>query len=136
MEIIKESKCVDVSEMNVEECLDTLIKSMNTNNREYNKALDGLSDIVRDHSSDLKEHDGVICDCVSELGRLDGKLRKKAGKLGLILAVVAGIAYVIKNEIDKDELRFKILEMDKNQCFEQKATRNESEDDSLDSAFI
>lgn len=125
---LKGNGYIDMSEMDVEGALNAIIKGANSNQKETMVAINEIC-------GNLHEHDSVISDCVSSLGALDRRIGKKASKLGLVLAIVAGIAYIVKNEIDKDELRFQILESDKHHRFETEAERHESEDDT-ESTFI
>ena len=60
-------------------------------------------DVVRDHIND-NEYD------IADIYR---RMSKKSSKLGVFLAVAAGIAYVVKNEYDKHRLTMALLEIDK-----------------------
>lgn len=81
--------------------------------------------------------DGDVQQVIEKMGVEVIKLSKRAkrSKVIAIMAVFLGLAYAIKNENDKDELRFQLLELDKSHQFATGAERNESEDDT-DSAFI
>ena len=117
MGIINEDGFVETSKMSAEQAVGAIIASMNANNREYNKAINGLAEVVKGHSTDINEHGDVISDCVSSIGELwtkaDKLSHRKAGKLGLILVVAAGIAYVVKNEREKQQMRMDILGLGK-----------------------
>ena len=106
MSILKESGFIETIGMSVEEKLGALISSINVNNREFLAAMNELGDVAKDHSADISE----LFDITKGLTK---KLKGKASKLGLALVVIGGIVYIIKNESDKDVMKTKLLELDK-----------------------
>jgi hypothetical protein len=108
MSILKESGFIETIGMSVEEKLGALISSINVNNREFLAAMNDLGDVAKDHSADISELFGITA-------KLTKKMSHKASKLGLALVIIGGIAYVIKNESDKDTMKAKLLELDKNE---------------------
>lgn len=106
MSLLKEDGFIETIGMSVEEKMGALISAFNMNNREFLRSVNVLGDGFRDHQADISE----LFDITKGLTK---KMKGKASKLGLALVVIGGIAYAIKNEIDKDDMRTKLLELDK-----------------------
>ena len=106
MSIMRENGFVETIGMTVEEKMGSLISAFNMNNREFLRSVNELGDVVCDHQADISELFDITKGLTKKMGR-------KASKLGLALVVIGGIAYVIKNEKDKDNMRTKLLELDK-----------------------
>lgn len=106
MSILRENGFVETIGMTVEEKMGALISAFNMNNREFLRSVNELGDVVRDHQADISE----LFDITKGLTK---KMRCKASKLGLAIAVIGGIVYIIKNESDKDAMKTKLLELDK-----------------------
>ena len=83
-------------------------------------------DRILDLESDTKELVGAVA-------KLTNKCKHKASKLSLFMAVAAGIVYIVKNEIDKRDMKMKLIEQDKAQRF---GSELESEGEAMDAAFI
>lgn len=132
------SAVIETAAMTVEERLGALIGAFNATNRDICDEVNNHSeiihrialrsniqdDILSDHSSDISE----LFDITKGLTK---KLRGKASKLGLALVVIGGIVYIIKNEKDKDNMRTKLLELDKQEhsCY---CSIKEDEGEALD----
>ena len=106
MSILKESGFIETIGMSVEEKLGALISSINVINREFLAAMNDLGDVAKNHSADISELFGITA-------KHTKKMSHKASKLGLALVVIGGIVYIIKNESDKDVMKTKLLELDK-----------------------
>lgn len=124
MPILKEDNFIETIGMTDEEKMGALIAASNMNNREFLKSINKLGDAVCDHQTDISE----LFDITKGLTK---KLRGKASKLGLALVVIGGIVYIIKNEKDKDDMKTKILEFDKQErgCY---CSIKEDEGEALD----
>ena len=124
MSILREDGFVETIGMTVEEKMGSLISAFNMNNREFLRSVNELGDVVWDHQTDISE----LFDITTGLTK---KLKGKASKFGLALAVIGGIVYIIKNEKDKDNMRTKILELDKQEhgCY---CSIKEDEGEALD----
>lgn len=105
MSILRED-FIETIGMTAEEKMGALIAASNMNNREFLKSINKLGDAVCDHQADIAE----LFDITKGLTK---KLKGKASKLGLALVVIGGIVYIIKNESDKDTMKTKLLELDK-----------------------
>ena len=81
----------------------------------------------------VNAHEDKIGDLVSAMEKLTKKCKHKASKLSLFMAVAAGIVYIVKNEIDKQDMKMKLIEQDKAQRF---GSELESEGEAMDAAFI
>ena len=81
----------------------------------------------------VNRNEDNIGDLVSAMEKLTKKCKHKASKLSLFMAVAAGIVYVVKNEIDKHDMKMKLIEQDKAQRF---GSELESEGEAMDAAFI
>lgn len=106
MSILRENGFVETIGMTAEEKMGALISAFNMNNREFLRSVNELGDVVCDHQADISE----LFDITKGLTK---KLKGKASKFGLALVIIGGIAYIIKNESDKDNMRTKLLELDK-----------------------
>lgn len=124
MSIMREDDIIRTAGMTVEEKLGALVAASNVNNREFLKAVNELSDSLAYTNTD-------VCDLFDVTRKLTKGLGRKASKLGLALVVIGGIAYAIKNEIDKDNMRTKLLEFDKQErgCY---CSIKEDEGEALD----
>lgn len=124
MSILKEDDFIETIGMSAEEKMGALIAASNMNNREFLKSINKLGDAVCDHQADISE----LFDITKGLTK---KLRGKASKLGLALVVIGGIVYIIKNEKDKDTMKTKLLELDKQEhgCY---CSIKEDEGEALD----
>lgn len=91
----------------------------------FDRNLEVFADCINDNHCDIK-------DLYSSLEKLT---KKKAGKFGVFLAVMAGAAYVVKNEIDKRKLRTKINTIDLTDHGDY-PTHLESEGEATDPTFI
>ena len=91
---------------------------------------DGNFLIIMKH---VNAHEDKIGDLVTAMEKLAKRCKHKASKLGLIMAVAAGIAYVVKNEIDKNDMNKQLIALDKAQRF---GSPLESEGEAMDAAFI
>lgn len=119
----RSSAVIETAAMTVEERLGALIGAFNATNRDIWDEVSNHSelihrfalrsniqdDILSDHSSDISE----LFDITKGLTK---KLKGKASKLGLALVVIGGIIYIIKNESDKDAMKTKLLDLDKQEC--------------------
>lgn len=112
MSILRENGFIETIGMSVEEKMGALISTINMNNREILRSVNELGDGFRDHQADISE----LFDITTKLTK---KMGRKASKFGLAVVVIGGIAYIIKNEIDKDNMRTKLLEIDKkeHECY-------------------
>ena len=63
----------------------------------------------------VNDNERNIDDLVSAVAKLTKKCKHRASKLGLFLTIAAGVAYVVKNEIDKKELTEAVLKQGKRQ---------------------
>lgn len=106
MSILRENGFVETIGMTAEEKMGALISAFNMNNREFLQSVNELGDALCDHQADISELFNITKGFTK-------KLKGKASKFGLALVVIGGIAYIIKNEIDKDNIRTKLLELDK-----------------------
>ena len=124
MSILRENGFVETIGMTVEEKMGALISAFNMNNREFLRSVNELGDVVCDHQADISE----LFDITKGLTK---KMRGKASKLGLAIAVIGGIVYIIKNESDKDAMKAKLLELDKQErgCY---CSIKEDEGEALD----
>jgi len=124
MSILREDGFVETIGMTVEEKMGALISAFNMNNREFLRSVNELGDAVCDHQTDISELFNIT-------KGLTKKLRGKASKLGLAIAVIGGIVYIIKNESDKDAMKTKLLELDKQErgCY---CSIKEDEGEALD----
>ena len=124
MSILREDGFVETIGMTVEEKMGSLISAFNMNNREFLRSVNELGDVVCDHQADISE----LFDITNGLTK---KLKGKASKFGLALVVIGGIVYIIKNEKDKDNMRTKLLELDKQErgCY---CSVKEDEGEALD----
>ena len=124
MSILRENGFVETIGMTVEEKMGALISAFNMNNREFLRSVNELGDVVCDHQADISE----LFDITKGLTK---KMRGKASKLGLAIAVIGGIVYIIKNESDKDAMKTKLLEIDKQErgCY---CSIKEDEGEALD----
>lgn len=106
--------------------------------------LDGLADLcdknfevigkhINGHEDHIKDLEFDVKELFTTIEKLTKRCKRKASKLGLFMVVAAGIVYVIKNEIDKDDMRQKLIEQDKAQRFDSEL---ESEGEAMDLAFI
>lgn len=120
MAIMRED-VIQTTGMTVEEKMGALIAASNVNNRGFLESINELGDALHDHQADISE----LFDITKGLTK---KLKGKASKLGLALIVIGGIAYAIKNEMDKDTLKGKIIEFDK-QIKECRCSPIETEED-------
>ena len=103
---------------------------------------DDIDTVVKTYESNfsvfansINANETAIWKLTKDVDKLMKKSRFRASKVGLFVAVCAGIVYIIKNEKDKDDMRFDILRQDKNNRFENEAERHESEEDN-ESTFI
>lgn len=124
MSILKENGFVETIGMTVEEKMGALISAFNMNNREFVRYVNELGDVVCDHQADISE----LFDITKGLTK---KMRGTASKLGLAIAVIGGIVYIINNESDKDAMKTKLLELDKQEhgCY---CSIKEDEGEALD----
>ena len=114
MELRKISPAViETAAMTVEERLGALIGAFNANNRDIWDEVGLHSEIICKFANMVKDHDDVISACVSDIAKLEKGMKRKASKLGLALIVIGGIVYVIKNETDKDNMKTKLIELEK-----------------------
>ena len=78
---------------------------------------DDMHEVVRLIDSNFD----VFADCVNAnhqaINKLMKKTRFKASKVSVFLLAVAGITYIVKNESDKQDLNYQLLEMDKRISF-------------------
>lgn len=83
----------------------------------FNSNFEQVVSQVNESCEDIRVNHDVLCDCMGDIDSLFDEVKKlgkkKAGKLGLILMGVAGLAYIIKNEIDKDKMKTKLIQLDK-----------------------
>lgn len=110
--------------MSVEEKLGALIQSYNISNHDIRIAMNHLDNAIAYNNGD-------ICELFDITRKLTKGLGRKASKLGLALVVIGGIVYIIKNEKDKDNMRTKLLELDKQErsCY---CSIKEDEGEALD----
>lgn len=106
MAIMREDDIIRTAGMTVEEKMGALITAYNENNRRFLENINALGDAIYDNHADISE----LFDITKGVTK---KLKGKASKLGLALIVIGGITYVIKNEMDKNVLKGKIIEFDK-----------------------
>ncbi len=106
MAMLREDDVIRTAGMTVEAKMGALIAASNVNNRGFLESINELGDALHDHQADISE----LFDITKGLTK---KMKGKASKLGLALIVIGGIAYVIKNERDKEMLKGKIIEFDK-----------------------
>lgn len=103
----------------------------------YANDLNSLATICDDNFMVLCKHvndnERNIDDIISAMTKLTKRCKHKASKLSLFMAVAAGIVYVVKNEIDKHDMKMKLIEQDKAQRF---GSELESEGEAMDAAFI
>ena len=88
-----------------------------------------IGEVIRgfDHNFMVfSDHINNNCEAIDNLtkdvAKLMKKTRFKASKLSVFLLAAAGIAYAVKNESEKQDLKFQLLEMDKrirfnNECY-------------------
>lgn len=62
----------------------------------------------------INAHEDKIKDLVSAVDKLTKRCKHKAGKGLVLFSIAAGIAYIIKNESDKSNLRQTIIDVSKN----------------------
>lgn len=124
MSILRENGFVETIGMTAEEKMGALISAFNMNNREFLRSVNELGDVVCDHQADISE----LFDITKGLTK---KLKGRASKFSLALVVIGGIVYIIKNEKDKDAMKTKLLELDKQErgCY---CTVKEDEGEALD----
>lgn len=114
MELRKISPAViETAAMTVEERLGALIGAFNATNRDIWDEVGLHAELICKFANMVKDHDDVIADCVSDIAKLQKGMKRKASKLGLALVVIGGIVYVIKNETDKDNMKTKLIELEK-----------------------
>lgn len=134
----RSSAVIETASMTVEERLGALIGAFNATNRDICDEVSNHSEIIhrialRSNIQDdiLSEHGTDIVDLFNLTGKLTKKLGRKASKFGLALVVIGGIVYIIKNEKDKDTMKTKLLELDKQEhgCY---CSIKEDEGEALD----
>lgn len=134
----RSSAVIETAAMTVEERLGALIGAFNATNRDIWDEVSNHSELIhrialRSNIQDdiLSEHSTDIVDLFNLTGKLTKKLGRKASKLGLALVVIGGIVYIVKNEKDKDNMRTKLLELDKQEhsCY---CSIKEDEGEALD----
>lgn len=106
MAMMREDDVIRTAGMTAEEKMGALIAASNVNNRGFLKSINELGDALHDHQADISE----LFDITKGFTK---KLKGKASKLGLALIVIGGIAYIIKNECDKDNMKTKLIELEK-----------------------
>lgn len=91
-----------------------------------------IKDVVRVFDNNFTVFAGCINDNHLAIAKL---AKKKASKVSVAIAIIAGIVYIIKNELDKDDINFALIEQDKRDrgCY---CSRLESEREALDPANI
>ena len=103
----------------------------------YVNDFNSLATICDDNFMVLCEHvndnERNIDDIISAMAKLTKRCKRKASKLSMFMAVAAGVVYVVKNEIDKRDMRMKLIEQDKAQRF---GSELESEGEAMDATFI
>ena len=116
----RSSAVIETAAMTVEERLGALIGAFNATNRDIWDEVSNHSELIhrfalRSNVQDdiLSVHSSDISELFDITKGLTKKLKGKASKLGLALVVIGGIVYIIKNESDKDVMKTKLLELDK-----------------------
>lgn len=134
----RSSAVIETAAMTVEERLGALIGAFNATNRDIWDEVSNHSELIhrfalRSNIQDdiLSDHSADIAELFDITKGLTKKLRGKASKLGLAIAVIGGIVYIIKNEKDKDTMKTKLLELDKQEhgCY---CSIKEDEGEALD----
>ena len=134
----RSSAVIETAAMTVEERLGALIGAFNATNRDIWDEVSNHSEIIhrialRSNIQDdiLSDHSADISELFDITKGLTKKLKGKASKFGLALAVIGGIVYIVKNEKDKDNMRTKLLELDKQErsCY---CSIKEDEGEALD----
>lgn len=134
----RSSAVIETAAMTVEERLGALIGAFNATNRDIWDEVSNHSELIhrfalRSNIQDdiLSDHSADIAELFDITKGLTKKLRGKASKLGLALVVIGGIVYIIKNEKDKDTMKTKLLELDKQErgCY---CSIKEDEGEALD----
>lgn len=131
MSMMREDDIIRTAGMTVEEKLGALVAASNVNNREFLKSINELGDALYVHQDALHDHQADISELFNITKGFTKKLKGKASKFGLALAVIGGIVYIVKNEKDKDNMRTKLLEFDKQErgCY---CSIKEDEGEALD----
>lgn len=80
---------------------------------------DGLADLCDDNfvvmMNHINAHEERISDISSAVSKLTKRSKFKASKFGLLLAIAAGITYVIHNEYEKTTMKEQLIALDKRQ---------------------
>ena len=77
----------------------------------------------------VNKHEDTVSDLVVAMEKLTKKCKHKSSKLSLFLAIAAGITYVVKNEMDKQDMKEKLIAMDKAHRY---TTSTEDEGDAIE----
>lgn len=117
---------IETASMTVEERLGALIGAFNATNRDIWDEVSIHSEVIHKAFSKLNLYDDVLSDHSADIAelfditkKLTKGMRRKASKLGLALVVIGGIVYIVKNENDKDNMKAKLIALDKrnNDCY-------------------
>lgn len=119
----RSSAVIETAAMTVEERLGALIGAFNATNRDIWDEVSNHSELIHRFALKASIQDDLLSDHSADISELfditkglTKKLKGKASKLGLALFVIGGIIYIVKNESDKDVMRAKLLELDKQEC--------------------
>lgn len=117
---------IETASMTVEERLGALIGAFNATNRDIWDEVSIHSQVIHKVFSKLNLYDDILSDHSADIAelfditkKLTKGMRRKASKLGLALVVIGGIVYIVKNESDKDNMKAKLIALDKrnNDCY-------------------
>ena len=61
----------------------------------------------------VNENESNIEEILTAMTKLTKKCKHKASKLSVFFAVAAGVVYIVKNELDKNEMKTKLIDMDR-----------------------
>ena len=101
-----------------------VVKIFNGNFSTFADSINDNERLLKDLSDNSVLHGDQIYDLYDKILKLG---KKKVGKAGFAIALMAGIAYIVKNECDKADIKNALIAQDKRRAYNYSDLEDEGE---------